>query len=278
MSLMAIILWALHALSPTRGLIEGVRHLLTAVCNQLTAHASQDWLCANPDDPRGVATLERYLDDAEAMIHFIIYQKARAILGLRHTPWRRYRPSPPQRRRAQTFIALYARFEACALRFADIDRLAERRAEKLARLLEQSGFQLAEPAHAAFASGLTQRGEGCAAGATSPIIPVCPTLRAPQRAGQRAGPGARAPPWRSPLRQSDPTPTRTSSPARTIPHAPNAISFCFRPFSLSASAMRWRWHFASSPQKQSRAVTCARHSSSASSRASCASGRWKLAS
>jgi hypothetical protein len=135
MSLMAIILWALYPLSPWRRLHELARHLLQVIVRNLTDPSTVDWLCANPDDPEGVARIERCLDDLNAFTDFLIYQKARAILGLRPTRWARPRPSPPQRRRAHTFSELYVRAEACALRFADVERLAERRAVKLARLL-----------------------------------------------------------------------------------------------------------------------------------------------
>ena len=135
MSLMAIILWALYPLSPWRRLHELARHLLQVIIRNLTDPLTIDWLCANPDDPEGVSRIERCLDDLNAFTDFLIYQKARAILGLRPTRWIRPRPSPPQRRRTHTFNELYFRAEACAIRFADVERLAERRAVKLARLL-----------------------------------------------------------------------------------------------------------------------------------------------
>ena len=135
MSVMAIILWALYPLSPWRRLHELARHLLQVIVRNLTDPRTIDWLCANPDDPEGVARIERCLDDLNAFTDFLIYQKARAILGLRPTRWIRPRPSPPQRRRTRTFSELYVRAEACAIRFADVERLAERRAVKLARLL-----------------------------------------------------------------------------------------------------------------------------------------------
>ena len=135
MSLMAIILWALYPLSPWRRLQELARHLLHVIFRNLTDQRTVDWLCANPDDPGGIARIERCIDDLDAFTDFLVYQKARAILGLRPTKWIKPRPSPPQRRRTRTFSELYARFESCALRFADVERLAERRAVKLARLL-----------------------------------------------------------------------------------------------------------------------------------------------
>jgi hypothetical protein len=82
-----------------------------------------------------VACIERCLDDFNAVIDLMIYLEARAILGLPPASWRRPRPPPAQRRRTRTFAELLARAEACALRLADIERLAQRRAEKLERLL-----------------------------------------------------------------------------------------------------------------------------------------------
>jgi hypothetical protein len=147
---MAIILWALYPLSPWRRLHEVARHLLQSLLNVFADPQAVDWLCADPDDPEGIARVERSLDDLDALTNFLVYQKARVILGLRHTRWLRPQLSPPQRRRVQSLDDLIARLEACAQRFADVERLARRRAWKLKRLLKPSEVQLAEPAHAIF--------------------------------------------------------------------------------------------------------------------------------
>jgi hypothetical protein len=138
MSLMAIILWALYPLSPWKRYYEFARHLLTTLLTHLNDQRWIDWLEANPDDPQGVCLFERIIDDINAGIDLLIYVRAREILGLPLGKWRRPRPSPPQRRRSRSFHDLFARLEACTLRFADIERLARRRAEKLARLLSMS--------------------------------------------------------------------------------------------------------------------------------------------
>jgi hypothetical protein len=131
------------------------------------------------------------LDDLDTAIDILIYQKARALLCLPQASWKRPRKLPLQRRRSRSFAELFVRLEACALRFGDIERLAQRRAEKLARLLEPSEIRLDEPAHAALISEATSRGERNAA--TSPIILFCFT--APSRLlAQRAGLRVRAPP------------------------------------------------------------------------------------
>src|SRR5690349_9265835 len=130
MSLMAIILWVLDAFSPWRRYEERTRHLLETVFRTLENRIFLDWMCADPDHPDGVPLIERALDDLGSGIDLLVYQRARDILRLRPGPFRRPRRSPPQRRRAHTFDELLFRLEACAIRFDDIERLAQRRAEK----------------------------------------------------------------------------------------------------------------------------------------------------
>ena len=148
MSLMAIILWALYPLSPWKRLYESARHLLQVILNNFQDPRFTSWLCANPDDPEGVARIERCLDDLNANTDLLIYQRAREILSLAPAPWVRPRPSPPQPRRTYTFSELYLRLEACALRFADIERLAQLKAKTLQRLLNRADPLGRDPAHA----------------------------------------------------------------------------------------------------------------------------------
>ncbi|HEV7690876.1 MAG TPA: hypothetical protein VGO52_08645, partial [Hyphomonadaceae bacterium] len=145
----------------------------------------------NPDDPSGFPAFEGMLDDLDTAIDILIYQKARALLCLPQASWKRPRKLPLQPRRSRSFAEFFARLEACALRFADIERLAQRRAEKLKPLLEPSEVQLDEPAHTALISEATWRSEHNAG--PSPIILSCFT--APSRLlAQRAGLRVRAPP------------------------------------------------------------------------------------
>jgi hypothetical protein len=174
-----------------RRLQESARHLLVTMLHYLSDPRWPAWLEANPDDPSGFPTFERMLDDLNAGIDIIIYQKARALLCLPQASWKRPRKLPLQPRRSRSFTEFFARLEACALRFGDIERLARRRAEKLRPLLKPSELQLDEPAHAGFISEATWRGEHNAA--TSPIILFC--LTAPSRLlTHRAGLRVRAPP------------------------------------------------------------------------------------
>ena len=189
MSLMAIILWALHALSPMRRLQESARHLLATMLHYLSDPRWPAWLEANPDDPSGFPTLERMLDDLNAGIDLLIYQKARALLCLPQAPWKRPRQLPLLPRRSRSFAEFFARLQACARRFTDIERLAQRRAEKLKPLLEPSQIQLDEPAHTALISETALRGEHNAA--ASPIILFCLSAT---HLSQRAGLRVRAPP------------------------------------------------------------------------------------
>jgi hypothetical protein len=149
MSLMAIILWALHPLSPWRRYYELARWLLDVLIRNKEDPRTVDWLCAYPDDPRGISHIERAIDDLHAGMDLLIYIRAREILGLKPGRWRRPKPSPPQRRRSRTFNELYARLRACGLRFSQIQRLAQRRAEKLKRLLADTEITLGVAAHAA---------------------------------------------------------------------------------------------------------------------------------
>ncbi|HEV7694179.1 MAG TPA: hypothetical protein VGO52_25315, partial [Hyphomonadaceae bacterium] len=89
------------------------------------------------------------------------------------------------------FAEFFARLQACAQRFTDIERLAQRRAEKLKPLLQPSEIQLDEPAHATLISEATSRGDHNAA--QSPIILFCLTTPSHLFA-QRAGLRVRAPP------------------------------------------------------------------------------------
>ena len=138
MSLMAIILWALYPLSPWKRFHEHVRHLIQTFLDALTDPQTLDWLSAHPEHPEGIARIEQGLDALAALTDHLIYQKAREILGLPYMRWMGMRSAPPHRRRANSLKELFARIEACALRFDDIERLAERRAEKLARLLAKN--------------------------------------------------------------------------------------------------------------------------------------------
>jgi hypothetical protein len=139
MNLMAIILFALYPLSPMKRLWERARFVLQVILGNFEDPRFIDWLCANPDAPGGVAQVERCIDDLNSGLDLLIHARAREILGLPLGRWSRYRRSPPQRRRTRTFAELRFRLEACAIRFAEIERLAQRRAEKLAQLKQHAG-------------------------------------------------------------------------------------------------------------------------------------------
>jgi hypothetical protein len=81
MSLMAIILWALHPLSPWRRYYESARYLLDVLIRNIEDQRTVDWLCAYPDDPRGISHIERAIDDRHAGIDLLIYIRARELLG-----------------------------------------------------------------------------------------------------------------------------------------------------------------------------------------------------
>ena len=55
---MAIILWALYPLSPWRRLQESARYLLDVLVRNIQDQRTIDWLCAYPDDPRGIPHFE----------------------------------------------------------------------------------------------------------------------------------------------------------------------------------------------------------------------------
>ena len=150
MSLMAIILWALYGLSPLRRLEESARHLLSTMLRVLSDPRWPRWLEQNRKDPSGYPNFERMLNELNAGIDLIVYQKARALLGLRPASWKRPRQLPLEPTRSRSFAEFWARLEACAERLADLDRLARRRAERLKRLLNRADPLGLEPAHALF--------------------------------------------------------------------------------------------------------------------------------
>jgi hypothetical protein len=150
---MAIILWALYPLSPWKRLYESARHLLQVILKNFRDQNFLEWLCARADDPEGVPYIERMIDDLNAVMDLLIYRRAREHLGLKPGPWSRPRPSPLQPRRTRSFNDLYFRLEACTLRFAQIERLARRKAQKLKRLLDKSAAISDEPAHSAITAG-----------------------------------------------------------------------------------------------------------------------------
>ena len=78
MSLMAIILWALFPLSPWKRYYETARWLLDVLIRNIQDQATVDWLCAYPDDPRGISHIERAIDDLHASIDLLIYIRARS--------------------------------------------------------------------------------------------------------------------------------------------------------------------------------------------------------
>jgi len=190
MSLMAIILWAFLACPPWRRGYERTRRLLQRLLACLDNPRWTRWLDAHPDDREGVAYFERCIVDLNAAIDLLVYIRAREILGLAPARWRCIRPSAPQRRRSQSLDELRARVEACALRFTDMERTAQRRALKLKPLLIPSEF--AAPAHAAFIAAVldgARRASGVLAIPDS-CLPALPGPLARLRAGLRA----RAPP------------------------------------------------------------------------------------
>src|SRR5690348_8338935 len=128
MSLMAIILWALNALSPWRRYYEATRHFLQVIIRNLGDEATLRWLCLNPDDPEGVPLIERAIHDLHAGIDLLIYVRACGIVGRRPGKWARPCRSPLQPRRTRTMEELFTRADACAGRFNDLERLARRRA------------------------------------------------------------------------------------------------------------------------------------------------------
>jgi hypothetical protein len=207
---MAIILWALYPLSPWRPLYGLAHYLLDVLIRNIEDPRTVDWLCAYPDDPRGIPHFERAIDDLHASLDILIYARARELLGLKPIRLKRHTPSPPQRRRSRTFNELYARLRACGLRFSEIERLANRRAEKLKRLLAESEITLNAPAHATLIDSMHatfDRGIclhlSCGSWKDgSPHRRVSPKPAgvggSAARAGSPAGIlGARAPPWRS---------------------------------------------------------------------------------
>jgi hypothetical protein len=161
MNFVAIILRALFPLSPARQVYELARVFLTKILNTLADPATVSWLCANADDPKGIAGIESCIDDLNAAIDFVVYLMARAMLGLPVRGCLRLKSTPLHRRRTRSFEELLARLDACVLRFAAIERLAHRRARKLKRLLNHAD-QPGAPAQAHFnATSIERAARAC---------------------------------------------------------------------------------------------------------------------
>jgi hypothetical protein len=77
MSLMAIILWALYPLSPWRRLYGLAHYLLDVLIRNMEDPRTLDWLCAHPDDPRGIPHIELAIDDLHASLDVLIYARER---------------------------------------------------------------------------------------------------------------------------------------------------------------------------------------------------------
>lgn len=213
--------------------------MLLLCLNALSDQRWIDWLASAPDHPATVATFEKRIADMESAIDFIVYQRAREILGLKKRHWRRPDPAPLRRRKSRSYAELWERLERCVLRFADIDRLAQRRAEKLQRLLSENPL-------GAFPHRLAAKTRP----STSPAFQAREEIRAtnadlflPQsRSGwgrwidassRRDGGGSRraleglrvrAPPWPEPSFETNPT--RLNAPASEV--APVCAGACLR--------------------------------------------------
>ena len=189
-SLLSILLWRLYPLSPALRLCELARHALQQTLKCLSDERWIAWLCQDPDDPRGFATFERWIANMNAGIDLLVYLRAREMLGLSNHEWTPPREAPLQRRKSRSFEELWFSLEACILKFAEIERLAARRAVRLQR----TAATLPQAAQAPTPATTTTIAPRTAPAAPPPATTT--TIVSTRRAGLRAGLRVRAPPWR----------------------------------------------------------------------------------
>ena len=146
--LLSIILMCLYPLSPALRMYELLRHALQQTLRTLSDERWIEWLMSNPDDPASFPRFEQWIANMEAGIDTLVYIRAREMLGLRTTTWAK--PNIPlQRRKSRSFGDLWYRLEHCIFRFAELDRLAARRAVKLRRLFADNPFGACPLRHSA---------------------------------------------------------------------------------------------------------------------------------
>jgi hypothetical protein len=199
MTLLSVLLWCLYPLAPARRLHELTRHALHQTLAKLSDERWIDWLCADPDNPRGFATFERWIDNLNTGIDLLIYLRARELLGLPNHDWTPPREASLQPRRSRSFDDLWRRLELCVLKFGDLDRLAACRARKLERLYEAASLPrtaeesaiAARPAAATTTTTTLASATASAPARAAATVTVTTTVPARTRAGLRV----RAPPW-----------------------------------------------------------------------------------
>lgn len=147
-------LTVLQPLCPALFLRELLRWLIGSVGAWLIDEDYAGWLKQSRDKAE-LRSLLSFVLMIEEGLCLLVYVRARQKLGHKARPGRRLKPRPcPLPGHPPSFTAICLRFERACLAFADHERLAERRALKLKRLLAAAGRQL-ETVHHPIASTTT---------------------------------------------------------------------------------------------------------------------------
>ena len=148
--LLITLLRILFPLDPVARLREITRDYINAIVTCLEDPHRREMIA---DTPHLRAKLEADIAALEHGIHLLIHERARQILGLPYTYTPRI-PSP-EPRRARPLTQIIARLGRMAALFHNLERLAQRRATRMKRELEENPLRLApsaqstSPAHCA---------------------------------------------------------------------------------------------------------------------------------
>jgi hypothetical protein len=173
MNLWSVLLAIYHPCAVVARILHAAQVTLMRARSMLTHDWYREGLTA---DYEQLAFLDKWLANLESLLHIAIWHMARYRLGL---PFREHRrPGLASPVSSLTLASIHRRLAACEHLLMNIERLAIRRAVRLARLLDAEPLGL-EPAHPVDAS--------CAAPVAAPAA-----FRAPAQAF--ADPRIRAPP------------------------------------------------------------------------------------
>jgi len=136
------ILTVLQPLCPALFLRETVRWLIGSVGAWLSDEDYAGWLKQSGDkaELRALVSFVLFIEEGLALL---VYVRARQKLGHKARPGKRARrPAHPSPGHPPSFTDICLRFERACLAFADHERLADRRAVKLRRLLAKAELEL----------------------------------------------------------------------------------------------------------------------------------------
>jgi len=135
--LFLILLRLLFPRDPVAAMTEAMRFFLGSLLARLE---DAETLLQLQNDPRERASLEAAIASAEDGINLIIHHRARQILGLRLTHIPANTEHPPHC--ARPLHEVLARFERAVSLYENIERLAQRRAQRMKREMADNPLDL----------------------------------------------------------------------------------------------------------------------------------------